>query len=168
MKLLKLSCTNFMPYKGKIVLSFPAQASRNVMIIYGDNMRGKTSLLNALRWSFYGKALGRHSRELPLHDLINKEATLEGDWSMETCITFEDGGHTYEYRRRATKHALVSRPSRSEDFEVTRGLLKDGLVIPEYLIDAEISRIAPEQTSRFFLFDGELLQEFDTTIHAPA
>ena len=36
MKLLKLSCTNFMPYKGKIVLSFPAQASRNVMIIYGE------------------------------------------------------------------------------------------------------------------------------------
>ena len=164
MKLLKLSCTNFMPYKGKIVLSFPAQASRNVMIIYGDNMRGKTSLLNALRWSFYGKALGRHSRELPLHDLINKEATLEGDWSMETCITFEDGGHTYEYRRRATKHALVSRPSRSEDFEVTRGLLKDGLVIPEYLIDAEISRIAPEQTSRFFLFDGELLQEYESLL----
>ena len=160
MKLLTLTCTNFMPYKGTMRLSFPTASDRNVMVIYGDNMRGKTSLLNALRWGFYGKALGRHSRELPLQDLINKEATLEGDWSMETCITFEDNGHTYEYRRRATKHALVSKPSRPEDFEVTRGLLRDGVVITEYMIDAEISRFAPEQTSRFFLFDGELLQEY--------
>jgi DNA sulfur modification protein DndD len=164
MKLLKLTCTNFMPYKGTMTLSFPTESERNVMVIYGDNMRGKTSLLNALRWGFYGKALGRHSRELPLQDLINKEATLEGDWSMETCIAFEDSGHTYEYRRRATKHALVSKPSRSEDFEITRGLLKDGVAVNEYMIDAEISRFAPEQTSRFFLFDGELLQEYESLL----
>lgn len=164
MKLLKLTCTNFMPYKGTMTLSFPTESERNVMVIYGDNMRGKTSLLNALRWGFYGKALGRHSRELPLQDLINKEATLEGDWSMETCIAFEDSGHTYEYRRRATKHALVSRPSRPEDFEITRGLLRDGVAVNEYMIDAEISRFAPEQTSRFFLFDGELLQEYESLL----
>lgn len=164
MKLLKLTCTNFMPYKGTMSLSFPRASERNVMVIYGDNMRGKTSLLNALRWGFYGKALGRHSRELPLQDLINKEATLEGDWSMETCIAFEDSGHTYEYRRRATKHTLVSKPSRPEDFEITRGLLRDGVAVNEYMIDAEISRFAPEQTSRFFLFDGELLQEYESLL----
>jgi DNA sulfur modification protein DndD len=164
MKLLKLTATNFMPYKGTMSLSFPTNPDQNVMLVYGDNMRGKTSLLNALRWAFYGKALGRHSRELPLQDLINKEATLEGDWSMETCITFEDSGHTYEYRRRATKHALVSKPSRPEDFEVSRGLLRDGIAINGYMIDAEISRFAPEQTSRFFLFDGELLQEYESLL----
>lgn len=164
MKLLKLTATNFMPYKGMMTLSFPTNADQNVMLVYGDNMRGKTSLLNALRWAFYGKALGRHSRELPLQDLINKEAALEGEWSMETCITFEDGGHSYEYRRRATKHALVSKPSRPEDFEVSRGLLRDGIAINEYMIDAEISRFAPEQTSRFFLFDGELLQEYESLL----
>lgn len=164
MKLIKLTATNFMPYKGTMDLSFPTNADQNVMLVYGDNMRGKTSLLNALRWAFYGKALGRHSRELPLQDLINKEAALEGDWSMETCITFEDSGHSYKYRRRATKHGLVSTPSRPEDFEVKRGLLKDGIAINEYMIDAEISRFAPEQTSRFFLFDGELLQEYESLL----
>jgi DNA sulfur modification protein DndD len=164
MKLLKLTITNFMPYKGTMSLVFPTNADQNVMLVYGDNMRGKTSLLNALRWAFYGKALDRHSRELPLQDLINKEAALEGEWNMETCITFEDGGHSYEYRRRATKHGLVSKPSRPEDFEVNRGLLKDGIAVTEYMIDAEISRFAPEQTSRFFLFDGELLQEYESLL----
>jgi DNA sulfur modification protein DndD len=57
MKLLKLTATNFMPYKGTMSLSFPTKPEQNVMIVYGDNMRGKTSLLNALRWAFYGKAL---------------------------------------------------------------------------------------------------------------
>lgn len=164
MKLLKLTATNFMPYKGTLSLTFPTRPDQNVMLVYGDNMRGKTSLLNALRWAFYGKALGRHSRELPLQDLINKEATLEGDWNMETCITFEEGGHTYEYRRRASKHPLVSKPSRPEDFEVSRGLLRDGIAINGYMIDSEISRFAPEQTSRFFLFDGELLQEYESLL----
>jgi len=83
---------------------------------------------------------------------------------METCITFEDSGHTYEYRRRATKHPRVSKPSRPEDFEVSRGLLRDGISINGYMIDAEISRFAPEQTSRFFLFDGELLQEYESLL----
>lgn len=164
MKLLKLTAVNFMPYKGTMCITFPSNPDQNVMLVYGDNMRGKTSLLNALRWAFYGKALGRHSRELPLQDLINKEASLEGDWSMETCILFVDDGHSYEYRRRATKHALVSTPNRPEDFEVSRGLLKDGIAINEFMIDAEISRFAPEQTSRFFLFDGELLQEYESLL----
>lgn len=164
MKLLELTTSNFMPYKGKMTLSFPSDADRNVMLVYGDNMRGKTSLLNALRWAFYGKALGRHSRELPLQDLVNREAALEGDWSMESCITFEADGHVYEYRRLATKGKLISKPGRSEDFDMVRALKRDGMVLGDHLIDAEINRFAPEQTSRFFLFDGELLQEYESLL----
>lgn len=161
MKLLALTTTNFMPYKGHMTLSFPTDLERNVMLVYGNNMRGKTSLLNALRWAFYGKAMGRHSRELPLNDLVNREAALEGDWSMESCVTFEAYGHVYEYRRRAKKGRLISKPSRSEDFDVTRALKRNGTVLGDHLIDSEINKIAPEQTSRFFLFDGELLQEYE-------
>lgn len=161
MKLLALTTTNFMPYKGRMTLSFPTDLERNVMLVYGNNMRGKTSLLNALRWAFYGKAMGRHSRELPLNDLVNREAALEGDWSMESCVTFEAYGHVYEYRRRAKKGRLISKPSRSEDFDVTRALKRNGTVLGDHLIDSEINKIAPEQTSRFFLFDGELLQEYE-------
>ena len=50
MKLIRLSVTNFMPYRGENTIDFPLDETRNVMIIFGDNMRGKTSLLNALRW----------------------------------------------------------------------------------------------------------------------
>jgi len=156
-----LSATNFMPYRGKMSISFPTDIDRNVMLVFGDNMRGKTSLLNALRWVFYGKAIGRHSREIALIDLVNSEATMEGDWSMEVVVTFEDDGHRYEMRRTATRRALVSKPTRSEDLVMDRGMRKDDIPLGDHLIDAEINRFAPEQTSRFFLFDGELLDEYE-------
>lgn len=156
-----LSATNFMPYRGKMSISFPTERDRNVMLVLGDNMRGKTSLLNAIRWVFYGKAIGRHSREIALFDLINTEATMEGDWSMEVVVTFEDDGHRYELRRTVTKRALVYKPSRSEDLLMERSMRKDDIPLGDHLIDAEINRFAPEQTSRFFLFDGELLDEYE-------
>lgn len=164
MKLIELTTRNFMPYKGDMSVSFPTDPDRNVMLVFGDNMRGKTSLLNALRWTFYGEAMGRHSREIPLHHLPNKDAALEGDWTMDTCVTFEDDGHAYELRRRATKRALVSVPHRPEDFEVVRMLKKDGMILGDHLVDLELNRFAPKQTSRFFLFDGELLQEYENLL----
>ena len=164
MRLISLHASNFMPYKGKIEIAFPRDQDRNVMLVFGDNMRGKTSLLNALRWAFYGKALGRHSREIPLHDLLNKEAALEGDWQVDVGVAFEADGHHFELRRRATKRALVAKPSRPEDFETVRHLKKDGMVVSDHLIDSEINRFAPEQVSRFFLFDGELLQEYESLL----
>jgi DNA sulfur modification protein DndD len=31
---------NFMPYKGEVSVDFPTDDARNVMIVFGDNMRG--------------------------------------------------------------------------------------------------------------------------------
>ena len=164
MKLISLSMKNFMPYKGEQEIAFPQDSSRNVMVIFGDNMRGKTSLLNAVRWVFYGRALGRHLREIELHHLINSEAALEGDWEMEVSVKFKADGHGYDLRRRSTKKALVATPSKPEDFDSIVALLKDGLAVNGNLIEAEINKFVPEQVSRFFLFDGELLQEYEALL----
>lgn len=164
MKLISLSMKNFMPYKGEQEIAFPQDSSRNVMVIFGDNMRGKTSLLNAVRWVFYGRALGRHLREIELHHLLNSEAALEGDWEMEVSVQFKADGHHYDLRRRSTKKTLVATPSKSEDFDTIVALLKDGLAVNGNLIEAEINKFVPEQVSRFFLFDGELLQEYEALL----
>ena len=164
MKLVSLSMSNFMPYKGKNEIVFPQDDFRNVMVIFGDNMRGKTSLLNALRWVFYGKAMGRHLREIPLHDILNKEAAVEGDFTLEVSVEFIADGTKYNLRRYATKRPMVAYPSRPEDFDVIVGLQKDGSALPGHQIESEINRFAPEQVSRFFLFDGELLQEYESLL----
>lgn len=161
MKLRSITMKNFMPFKGQAQMEFPQDEFQNVMLVFGDNMRGKTSLLNALRWGFYGRAMGRHSIVIPLHEILNKDAAHEGDWTLEVHIEFEANGHTYDLRRRAEKRTKVASPQQPEDFQVQTFLKKDGIPIQGDLVDAEINGIAPQQVSRFFLFDGELLGEYE-------
>lgn len=150
-----------MPYKGESQVRFPTDETRNTLIVFGDNMRGKTSLLNAIRWVFYGYAYGRHLRQIPLHLMPNREATAAGDWKMEIRIEFEANGCQYDLRRIAEKKPFVANPEKPEDFSITVHMQKDGAAILASEIDVEINKFAPEQVSRFFLFDGELLQEYE-------
>lgn len=164
MKLNSLTSYNFMPYKGEMHLVFPQDEQRNVIIIFGDNMRGKTSILNAIRWAFYGEALGRHSRPIPLQEIVNKDAALEDDWRVEVHVKFSANGHAYDLRRVAERRQMVAAPSKPEDFTWSIHLNRDGSVVPGDQVEAEIGLIVPKQISRFFLFDGELLQEYETLL----
>ncbi len=164
MKLISLSMRNFMPFRGEQKVVFPTKPGQNVMVVLGNNMRGKTSLLNALRWGFYGIAKGRHLRDIPLHLLHNTDAGLDGDWEMEIAIQFEAEGFLYDLRRRAIKKKLVTIPGKPDDFEVTLQLQRDGMAMTGEQIEPEINRFIPKQVSRFFLFDGELLQEYESLL----
>lgn len=165
MKIHSLSMKNFMPFKGDVTIEFPTDDHRNVMIIFGDNMRGKTSVLNALRWGFYGRALDRHSREIPITEIVNKDAANEGDFTVEVQIQFSsnDGQH-FDLRRKAREREYTTRPESPEAFSTQVSLRIDGMPIQGDLIETEINQVAPEQVSRFFLFDGELLQEYETLL----
>ena len=164
MKLRRLTIKNFMPYKGQTQIDFPTDEFRNVMLLFGDNMRGKTSFLNAIRWGFYEEIIGRHSIPIPFHEVPNKEAASEGDWTVEVFIDFEANGHSYDLRRRAEKRPHIMRPTRPDDFLTQVFLRKDGTAVQGDQVEAEINLIAPHQTSRFFLFDGELLQEYESLL----
>ena len=164
MKIHSLTSRNFMPYKEKLEIVFPQDDYKNVMIVFGDNMRGKTSILNAIRWAFYGEAIGRHSRSIPLQEIVNKDAALADDWRIEVHIKFEANGCLYDLRRVADRKELAMSPSKPEDFTQSVYLTRDGSAVSEDQIEAEIGLIVPKQTSRFFLFDGELLQEYETLL----
>ena len=164
MKLHSLVTKNFMPFKGEMELMFPQDEHRNVMIVFGDNMRGKTSILNALRWAFYGEAVGRHSRPIPLHEIVNKDAILANDWRVEVHVKFEANGYSYDLRRVAERKSVVAEPTSAQHFDRTIHLTRDDNVVSGDQIEAEIGLISPKQVSRFFLFDGELLQEYETLL----
>lgn len=164
MKLQELTINNFMPYKGEQKVTFPQHETQNVMLLFGDNMRGKTSFLNAIRWGFYGNAVGRHLREIPRASLVNMDAAAMGDWSMSIALKFSDSNKSYELRRQITKKAHVSSPRSDADFEEQIGLRINGEVVPGDVVVNEINQVLPEEISRFFLFDGELLQEYENLL----
>lgn len=153
-----------MPYLGRMDLEFPQDEQRNVMIVLGDNMRGKTSIMNAIRWAFYNEALGRRLQPIPTQELVNKEASRIDDWRIEVHVKFDANEHTYDLRRVADRKMSVGRPSKPEHFTGEVYLSRDGDIVRGDQVDFEIARIAPKQISRFFLFDGELLQEYETLL----
>ena len=56
----------FGPFAERAVLTFTRPTGR-VTVVYGDNMRGKTSLMNAIRYAFFGevhRARRAHTRNL--------------------------------------------------------------------------------------------------------
>jgi DNA sulfur modification protein DndD len=164
MKLQEIVIQNFMPYKGEQKIEFPQHDTQNVMLLFGDNMRGKTSFLNSIRWGFYGLALGRHMRLIPRLNLINSVAASEDDWSMTIKLKFSHEGKQYELRRQLNKKEHVSIPRNDGDFEESIGLKIDNQVINGDSIINEINQVTPEEISRFFLFDGELLQEYENLL----
>jgi DNA sulfur modification protein DndD len=154
-----LHLENFGPFKGKQVINFSLEDG--VTIIYGENMRGKTSLLNAIRFVFFGKVIGRGTKSMPLHKVGNWEEASAGRHGFMVRLDFDDGGHNYELTRRCVLKNGVSSPSSDDDYGIEHYLKKDGDVLGPQQAQAELKRILPEQISRFFLFDGELLQEYE-------
>lgn len=164
MKLLEIKIKNFMPYRGEQVVKFPQNESQNVMLIFGENMRGKTSFLNAIRWGFYGVAVGRHLRPIPRVSLINVDAVEDGECSMSVILKFEHAKKKYELRRQIDRKAHVSVPRGDSDFLETSLLRVDDEVLPGDQVVNQINQLIPEEISRFFLFDGELLQEYENLL----
>ncbi|MCW8828095.1 MAG: AAA family ATPase [Gammaproteobacteria bacterium] len=164
MKIAELTITNFMPYKDEQRVIFPQHETQNVMLVFGDNMRGKTSFLNAIRWCFYGVAVGRHLRAIPRLNLVNVDAAEENDWTMSAAIKFTHDSNEYELRRQITKKDHIATPKSDADFDEVIGLRINGDAQPGDTIINEVNSIVPEEISRFFLFDGELLQEYENLL----
>jgi DNA sulfur modification protein DndD len=164
MKLQSLTLQNFMPYRGKQDITFAVDESRNVTIVYGDNMRGKTSLLNALRWVLYGKVLGRHLKVIPAINILNKDAAHDRDFVVQVSLRFAHGGSEYELIRSMRPKDLIDTPRDNDHFEFTRVMRRSGVPVSGHLIEDELNKILPESISRFWLFDGELLQEYEQLV----
>ena len=153
-----------MPYRGRQEIEFPQHETQNVMLLFGDNMRGKTSFLNAVRWGFYGVALGRHLREITRANLINRDAVDESDWTMSVTLYFVHDSKNYVLDRKITGRENTIRPQNNADFVEIIGLKVDDVVIPGDAINNTINQVMPREVSRFFLFDGELLQEYENLV----
>ncbi len=157
LKLKALHIENFGPFKGQQMIDFPSDDG--VVIVYGENTRGKTSLLNAIRFAFFGKVIGRGSRSSALHDVGNWEQRVVGKYGFKIELEFISDGCQYKLTRLCSPR--VNEPVNDADYIVEYYLERDGDVLGPEQSKGELLQILPEQVSRFFLFDGELLQEYE-------
>jgi len=159
-----LQLTNFGAFKGEQKINF--QDGPGVSVFYGENMRGKTTLLNAIRFALFGKVLGRGRRAVSLYDLVNLEARLDGERNFEVRLEMTYAGAEYRLTRtgrpRSSSEAMVENEEYIAEYYLERG----GHILPPEQAAQELERILPEQIARFFLFDGELLQEYEDLLHS--
>jgi DNA sulfur modification protein DndD len=149
-----MNLTDFGLYRGTQRFEFAPQPG--VELVWGENGRGKTTFLNALRWALFGVVLGRGSSQIDPANVGNRD---DADSSVvrpfKVVLNFTHEGHSYKLTR-----AYVQDGSQTA-FRITVSLVKDGDVLGPDDRDRELVTLLPEQIARFFLFDAELLQEYE-------
>lgn len=159
-----LTIEDFGPYKGQQRIDFPTDGG--VSIVYGENMRGKTTLLNAIRYALFGTVLTRRETRLTFAHIENWEQASEGHHGFKVILTFQHDGAAYELTRECRLRKGVADPQSDSDYEQLCFLQRNGEALgPEETSDVLV-RIMPESVSRFFLFDGELLQQYEELLRA--
>jgi DNA sulfur modification protein DndD len=157
LRLKSIEVEGFGPFADRQVIEIPV--TPGVTVVYGENMQGKTSLLNAIRYAFFGTVLGRGSRVRGLHTISNRELATEGKFGFEVVLAFDYDGQDYELIR--FSEPRVSSPRGDDDYRQEVILRRGASILGPQERERALQQIFPREVSRFFLFDGELLQEYE-------
>jgi DNA sulfur modification protein DndD len=164
LKIRSIAVSDFGPFKGEQEIELPQEDG--VVIVYGENMRGKTTLLNAIRYALFGKVLTRGSGEIQLHQIGNWESAASGKYGFHVVLAFEQNGDAYRLTRECRVRPGIARPMSDVDYIEESFLTKNGSTMGPDEATLELGRIMPETVSRFFLFDGELLQQYEELLRS--
>ncbi|WP_075881844.1 AAA family ATPase [Vreelandella massiliensis] len=158
-------------YYGEHRLDFPS-GQRNMLMVSGDNTAGKTSLINGLKWCLFNQIAGSRDRLLDPYTLYNRKALRSGaDHPMSVTIAGHYNGRPIIIERRADWLYPKTPPANMSEMEIAFTVTQydeNGVknVLDQDKSERFISRIAPPILARFFLFDGELLDEYRDLVSA--
>ncbi len=157
-----MTIDNFGPYKGENIIDFTSD--KGVLIFWGDNGRGKTTLLNAFRFALFGSVQRRNGNLNSLREMENYESREDGIYGFKITLNMTNDGDTYELTRAYQPKKGISNPKSDADYEKTIFLKMNGSILSPQEREHVLNVLMPEQVSRFFLFDGELLQEYEELV----
>ena len=153
-----LKMKNFRQFKGVTEVAFSCDTKRNVTIILGDNTYGKTTLLQAFIWCFYGKAYFNQDPDFLLNlevaeDLREKE---KADVMVEIVVIQDGTEFTITRTQKYTKQLGRVKGDKYFDAKVSYKQ-KDGQTEPirGKQVPSVINNILPEELSSYFFFDTE-------------
>lgn len=154
-----LTIENFGPFKGCQTIDFTSE--NGVTFIWGNNGRGKTTLLNVFRYALFGHFQTRRKVDVDLTSLSNIEGRTEGKYDFKVILKMQNDDKHYELTRQYVVRKGVSKPTMNDDYEEKVFLKEEGSLLSPDTRDHVLNQIMPQAVSRFFLFDGELLQEYE-------
>ncbi len=142
---------DFRCFYGEQAISFSTRPDKNVTLIHAENGVGKTTLLNAMLWCFYGMTTPKFERR---DDLVNYDAIAVGRTSAYVEVTFTHNDNRY----RARRYATVGGNGGDRGFAIMRLDTGHSAQLPNP--DTFINTVIPKGMASHFLFDGEHAEVF--------
>jgi len=152
MVLEEIRLKDFRCFYDENVIRFSMDEQRNVTLIYAENGVGKTTLLNALLWCFYGVTTERFEKR---EDILNYDAKREGRTTASVEVVFEHEGNLYMAKRFSVTGQFANG---SREFVVHRIDKGSHVDIPS--AETFINSVIPRDMAAHFLFDGEHAEIF--------
>ncbi|RJQ15769.1 hypothetical protein C4573_06475 [Candidatus Woesearchaeota archaeon] len=162
-----LELKNFRQYRGEHSIEFAYDPKKNVAIIQGKNGAGKSNLLNALTWCFYGLEAHSTYEDNERMPIINTTELLglkpNQRISAEVTIYLDTDGGNWTIKRSISggKHASGSVYVDPEStLTVVRPVGGQDVVATGKDTEVLINNLLPSDLRSFFFMDGEKLREF--------
>ncbi len=151
----KLIIENFRQFRGKQEILFSTVPNRNVTLVHAENGFGKTALLNALLWGFYGHE--GLTEDLPRKEVLIHEGTAArsrnpASTSAKVTILFTHDTEKYRLERELT---LEQQKLDAKKTDLVLEMNKDGMPMTERHPRERIQALMPFGISEFLFFNGE-------------
>jgi DNA sulfur modification protein DndD len=142
----RIELNDFRCFFGTREIEFSTDREKNVTLIHAENGVGKTTILNAMLWCFYGMTTPKFERR---DDLLNHDAKQAGRDTAYVEVLFEHNDTRYRARRYAGSSArfTVMRLDRGHSEQLPNP-------------DTFINTVIPKSMASHFLFDGEHAELF--------
>ena len=153
-----LRMENFRQFRGTTKVNFSCDPDKNVTIILGDNTFGKTTLLQAFNWCFYGKVNFDQHPDFLLNYELAEEMRNGEQQIVEVEISVLHDGVVYVITR-TQRYTCSNGNVRGESVPTVKVSYKqdDGQTesVRATQVENVINNILPEELSTYFFFDTE-------------
>ena len=160
-----LRMENFRQFKGTTQVNFSCDPDHNVTIILGDNTYGKTTLLQAFNWCFYGTVTFDQDPDFLLNLEVASEMNHDDERFVEVEISvIHDSTEYYITRKQCYRYSgsvIKGEPNPSAKVSYKQ---PDGQTESVKAIQVKnvINNILPEDLSTYFFFDTERVNSIST------
>ncbi len=148
-------------YGNQPPIVFSGNETQNITFILADNEAGKTSILRGIQWCMFGNTNDPKKYKKHL-ERLNFQAAEEKIYSYSVELKLIFNGENYIIKRAA--YIDHNSELKEQNFQEELVCNINGNILKDKRAEKAIHEIFDLNSSRFYLFDGEMLDEYETLL----